>query len=106
MEKIFKAKRLDNGEWVEFNLFDGVSKITWEIYDKNTICQYAGINDIEGNRMFEGDQVDTWEYGYNCGGMGDRMVKKIIGFKDGAFTNCLDRRNGVTLTGHNIHDRG
>ncbi len=108
MEKIFKAKRLDNGEWFEFNLFDGVSKITWEIYDKNTICQYTGINDSEGNRIFEGDELSA-KGEYNS----------IVKYGSGAFciqhdtewhSNWVSFRDidlkAYTLTGHNIHDRG
>ncbi len=100
-EKIFKAKRLDNGEWFEFNLFDGVSKITWEIYDKNTICQYTGIK-IQGKRIFEGDEVAD-KYG-------DRHIVEYCPVRH-AFVvgkvspNCFDLED-LTLTGHNIHDRG
>ncbi len=102
MEKIFKAKRLDNGEWVEFDLFDGVSAITWDIFDRNTVCQYTGINDSQGNRIFAGDELAHW----------------IDGFKSAFFARwdsedaCYDgdcsawRWRDLKLTGHNIHDRG
>jgi hypothetical protein len=104
MEKIFKAKRLDNGEWFEFSLFDGVSQITWEIFDKNTICQYTGINDSEGNRAFFGDSVkdsaSPQEFEYIISYCDDEHCVKIG--DDPAFEWCL---SDLTLTGHNIHDR-
>ncbi len=100
MEKIFKAKRLDTGEWFEFNLFDGVSKITWEIYDKNTICQYTGIDDKEGNRIFEGDEVYV-------AGVGNVIVSvDVNGVHCGDEPYICCYGDIEHLTGHNIHDRG
>ena len=78
METIFKAKRLDNGDWVEFDILkDSINhfKSSGGVYakdkvveefttiqkgnnsyevDKNTICQYTGINDSEGNHIVAG----------------------------------------------------
>ena len=125
MEKIFKAKHVDNGDWIEFDILkDSLnhSKSDGGVYDKdkvvrefttlqkrfsnydidkNTICQYTGIDDKEGNRIFEGDEFD-------CDG--------ICAFKDGAFRYVTEKNNKsltagclnlkLKLTGHNIHDRG
>ncbi len=114
MEKKFKAKRLDTGEWVEFNLdtYSCHRKGCTPYVDKhlahqmpinkNTICQYTGIDDKEGNRIFEGDELEHW----------------IDGFKYAFFARwdsedaCYDgdcsawRWRDLKLTGHNIHDRG
>lgn len=74
-EILFKAKRKDNGEWVEgyylniaqINSFictgkiklDGAIKgiIAPEMYeiDINTICQYTGLTDMHGKRIWEND---------------------------------------------------
>ena len=119
MEKIFKAKRLDNGEWHVFGLFDIGVSVTSERFmsidsnhgeviwlEKYTICQYTGINDSEGNRIFEGDEMKTSK-GENY------YVKHVCSKTSGSMyirsqnsSSFYDYILNGTLTGHNIHDRG
>lgn len=82
-EILFKAKRIDNGEWMEGYVFDdgcengrifvGVLEIQeykgsacddWDIVgtyfyevDPSTICQYTGLTDDSGAKIWENDVV-------------------------------------------------
>lgn len=93
-EILYKAKRVDNGEWVfglpiyknyirvftehEFEDEDG-KKLKYSItkdcqVDPITMCEFTGLIDKNGNNIFENDIITVYNSNYS------------INFEDGGFT--------------------
>ena len=93
---LFRSKRIDNGEWVEGYLFDdgfengrmfvgglvieeyhGTACDDWSItginfyeVDQSTICQCTGLNDKNGQKIWENDVVKQFA---DCNELGNNL---------------------------------
>ena len=97
----FKAKRLDNGEWVKGSFvvmkIPALSKNTIGIVaeggatlhevDPSTVCQFTGLKDYEGNNIWEGDIAECEIYDLYKGFF---KVKAVIEYMYGAFVAIID----------------
>lgn len=95
-EILFRGKRTDNGEWVEGGYFKWVnlageeqplilvrteSGFSYNQVLPETVCQFTGLTDKNGVKIFEGDIVST----------DIERPYLIVEFRDGCFMfNCND----------------
>lgn len=75
----FKAKRIDNGEWIEGYFYkecdntyiiedrQSESKLNRNeavLVDSSTVCQFIGLTDYEGKELFEHDIIHFVGFSY------------------------------------------
>lgn len=87
-EILFKAKRWSDGKWVygDLNQLQDSTIIHWynngcrvaDEVDPSTVCEYTGLTDRNGKKIFEGDILS-----YNCGD-GDDEPREVY-FLNGRF---------------------
>ena len=117
---MFRAKRLDNGEWVEgfYVCLNGTEHMIYNGYaetdcgefyadyfqvDPETVCQFTGLTDKNGKKIFEGD-ICKHRSNYS----GDFIIS-VVTFTDGQFLVMADNNSGFNLSEKlevigNIHD--
>lgn len=103
-EIIFRGQRIDNGEWVYGYVIHSENDGSWAItneheylqdVDGNTVCQFTGMKDRNGKRIFEFDIVcSKIKYGESYG---------VVVFRNGRFS--VDWRIRSKWTGNGISCR-
>lgn len=83
MEKryLFRGKRSDTGEWVEWNMITGIPHDV-HILD-NTICQCTGVEDKNGKLIFENDILEGH---FDDESLEDIIRTKVVWEKNGFAT--------------------
>ena len=112
-EILFKAKRIDNGEWIEGDLVHSVYKINdiWvgkygsEIgmhqVNPDTVCQYTGLIDENGNKIWENDIVNI-VYSNFAGEVCHSDGYIIKDLRDACVIGWLDKANELEVIGNII----
>ena len=119
-EILFRGKRVDNGEWVEGNLFipdrpetptqicigTNIIRITYDVIPE-TVGQYTGLTDKNGKKIFEGDIVkneyEKGKYQYFKVLYCNRLYMWQVANKYEMLANLYNLIGKIEIIG-NIHD--
>lgn len=98
----FKAKRLDNGEWVEGDLKHSTSYVgigypssafpdvpIVHRVDPSSVCMFTGLKDCEGKEVWEGDIIENPEFPFEKRTV--TWLDCVLGFVPMDEDECQDR---------------
>lgn len=110
---LYRAKRIDNGEWVE-----GLLTIMWgqlhiitpeyenTLYpiDESSICQCTGLNDEDGKKIFEGDIVGYIDCTSTENGYSEHYCRGRVAWDEEAASFQVTER--LSAESYEVLDRG
>lgn len=89
---LFKAKRLNNGEWVEWDAIAGIPENVSILTD--TICQCTGLKDIHGNLIWENDIIHKQFYTDYDAYANSEAYNGRIQYEDGGWSVEITKSDG------------
>ena len=105
----FRAKRKDNGEWIYWNLLDGIPNGTLrllklrDVIDEKTLGQDTGLTDKSGDEIYEGDIIKD---GWSENNIGVVKFAEIGGYfdLDIGYMECMHAQSDDSEIIGNIYD--
>lgn len=114
---LFRAKELDNGEWVQGNYVKGLDEFVnceeahiifesnamfyssgeidgWYKVDPSTICQCTGLKDIHGNLIWENDIIHKQFYTDYDAYANSEAYNGRIQYEDGGWSVEITKSDG------------
>ena len=125
---LYRAKRIDNGEWVEGyliyakkdcyiceNPYECMSEYSslngqsygfggFKLVDQSTICQCTGLKDEDGKRIFEGDIVGYIDCTSTENGYSEHYCRGRVAWDEEAASFQVTER--LSAESYEVLDRG